>query len=298
MAPASAMEMVDAHCHYWQLARGDYGWLREDVEALAPIHRDFGPADLPQEARQSIRARILVQAAPTIAETRYLLDLAGQHDEVAGVVGWVDLSAHTAVANLEELAGNRLFKGVRPMLQDLPDADWIATRPRQDALGALSRLGLRFDALVTPLQLDALVRFVAANPQLPVIIDHAAKPAFAAPADDPRHEMWARGMARLAGFPAVCCKLSGLLTELPADRRKNAEQAAASLRPTFDRLLDWFGPQRIAWGTDWPVLTLAAGYGFWLEVTEHLLDGLDREARAQILGRTAARFYATGGGGS
>ncbi|MEP9397017.1 amidohydrolase family protein [Mesorhizobium sp. KR2-14] len=288
---------IDGHCHYWALERGDYGWLTPDALHLAPIHRDFGAAEMrPLASAAGVGRRILVQAAPTEAETHYLLEQGRKEDAVAGVVGWVDLSDPRSVASLERFARDPLFKGVRPMLQDLDDPQWIATRPHPETVAALKRLGLRFDALVMPQHLSALIRFVNANPDLPVIIDHAAKPAFTAPAGDPRHVMWEHGMAQLATRRHVVCKLSGLLTEMPAGCRATPEAAAAFLRPTVDKLLAWFGPERIVWGSDWPVLTLAAGYDFWNEVTVQLLDGLSEAERASIHAHAAERFYGLDGG--
>ncbi|MEO5323222.1 amidohydrolase family protein [Mesorhizobium sp. CC13] len=288
---------IDGHCHYWALQRGDYGWLTPDEAHLAPIYRDFGAAEMrPLAEKAGIGKRILVQAAPTEAETQFLLDQGDDDEAVAGVVGWVDLSSPDSVASLERLAKNPLFKGVRPMLQDLPDIDWIASRPDAETVAALKRLGLRFDALVLPQHLSALRRFVEMHPDLPVVIDHAAKPAFAAPPDDPRHAMWKLGMAELSGHPHLHCKLSGLLTELPADRRTTPKAVAEALRPTVDSLLTWFGPDRLIWGSDWPVLTLAAPFAFWDEVTARLLDGLGQPERSAILGGTAASFYGIAGG--
>lgn len=291
------IERIDGHCHYWALQRGDYGWLTPDAAHLAPIYRDFGAAEMrPLAETAGIGQRILVQAAPTEAETDFLLDQGREDKAVAGVVGWVDLSTAESVASLGRLAKNPLFKGVRPMLQDLDDPDWIVTRPQPQAIAALKRFGLRFDALVMPQHLQALKRFVDANPDLPVIIDHAAKPALAAEASDPRHAMWETGMAALAHSPQVYCKLSGLLTELPVERRSTPEKAVAALRPTVEKLLAWFGPRRIVWGSDWPVLTLAASFGGWVEVTELLLDGLSASERTQILAGAAQRFYGLEGG--
>lgn len=291
------VERIDGHCHYWTLQRGDYGWLMPDATHLAPIYRDFGPTEMrPLAETAGVGQRILVQAAPTEAETEFLLDQGRVDKAVAGVVGWVDLSASESVASLKRLAKNPLFKGVRPMLQDLDDPDWIATGPHPEAIAALKRLGLRFDALVMPQHLQALRRFVERHPDLPIVIDHAAKPAFAAPADDPRHGLWRFGMAELSGHRQVLCKLSGLLTELPAERRTTTKAAAEALRPTLCSLLDWFGPDRLIWGSDWPVLTLASPFAFWDEVTARLLDGLGERERGAILGGTAARFYGLEGG--
>lgn len=291
------IERIDGHCHYWTLQRGDYGWLTSDAADLQPIYRDFGAAEMrPLAEAAGIAKRILVQAAPTEAETQFLLDQGRDDKAVAGVVGWVDLSSTDSVGTLDRFAADPLFKGVRPMLQDLDDPDWIATRPHLDAIAALKRLGLRFDALVMPQHLQALGRFVEAHPELPVVIDHAAKPAFAASADDPRHGMWRFGMAELSGHTQVYCKLSGLLTELPAERRATSKAAAEALHPAICSLLDWFGPDRLIWGSDWPVLTLANPFAFWDEVTGRLLDGLGQRERMAILGGTAARFYGIEGG--
>lgn len=288
---------IDGHCHYWALQRGDYDWLTPDAAHLAPIYRDFGAVDMRPLARAAgIARRILVQAAPTVAETQFLLDQGRDDTDVAGIVGWVDLSSSDSVTTLERFAANPIFKGVRPMLQDLDDVNWIATRPNAKTVAALKHLGLRFDALVLPQHLESLRRFVEMHPDLPVVIDHAAKPAFAAPTDDPRHALWKLGMAELSGHPHLCCKLSGLLTELPAESRSTPEAAVAALRPTVDGLLGWFGPDRLIWGSDWPVLTLAAPFAFWDEVTARLLDGLGQSERAAILGGTAARFYGIEGG--
>lgn len=288
---------IDGHCHYWALQRGDYDWLTPDAAHLAPIYRDFGAVDMRPLARAAgIARRILVQAAPTVAETQFLLDQGRDDTDVAGIVGWVDLSSSDSVTTLERFAANPIFKGVRPMLQDLDDVNWIATRPNAKTVAALKRLGLRFDALVLPQHLESLRRFVEMHPDLPVVIDHAAKPAFAAPTDDPRHALWKLGMAELSAHPHLCCKLSGLLTELPAESRSTPEAAVAALRPTVDGLLGWFGPDRLIWGSDWPVLTLAAPFAFWDEVTARLLDGLGQSERAAILGGTAARFYGIEGG--
>ena len=291
---------VDAHCHLWHLGRGDYAWLAKGPAALAPLRRDFDLDDLPAAAPGAgVASTILVQAAPTVGETEFLLDRAhAGAPVVGGVVGWVDLADPRGADDLERLARDPLLKGVRPMLQDLSDPDWIGTRPAAGCLAALERLGLRFDALVTPRELRALTRFVEAHPALPVMIDHAAKPDLGAPAGDDRSAAWRDGMRALSGSPRVCCKLSGLLTLLPADRLRTAGEAAETLRPVVDDILAWFGPRRLAWGSDWPVVTLAGAPAFWLDVTDRLLSDLDAEDRAAVLGGTAARFYGLAPGGA
>ena len=286
------MGLIDAHCHVWSLQRGDYGWLRGDDPDLARIYRDFAPDDLRAEGSGSQRKRfVVVQAAPTDAETDFLLSLAEHNPHIEAVVGWVDLSSAEAAGRIAQLAGYPKLKGLRPMLQDLAQDDWIATAPRRDAIGAMHDAGLRFDALVLPRHLVPLGHFVERYPHLPVIIDHAAKRPLAAGDGDDRHALWRSGMKTLASFDHVHCKLSGLLTEMHPDQYHDVETALQVLKPMFADLLAWFGPQRLVWGSDWPVLTLAQSYSFWAEVTDRLLADLGPGDRQAILGENAERFY-------
>jgi len=282
---------IDSHQHFWRPARGDYAWLRADVPALAPLVRDFLPEHLAPTLRaHGIGRTVLVQAAESEAETGFLLELATAHEVVGGVVGWVDLSRRDAVAALERMARHPKFKGVRPMLQDLPDDDWIARMPHPDAVQALVRLGLRFDALVQPRHLAPLLRFLKDWPQLPAVIDHAAKPpagahgsaAFAA---------WRREIAALAALPQVCCKFSGLWGEAPQSVHRNVDAAVHAVRPVWDQLLESFGPDRLMWGSDWPVLTLAGDYAGWIAVSQACIGSLPAGEQAQVWRGTAQRFY-------
>ena len=271
---------VDAHHHVWRLDRGDYGWL---TPALAPIYRDFGLDDLkPLLASAGIDATVLVQAAPTVAETEYLLRVAQDSKGlVRGVVGWVDLAAFDAVSTLERLVRDPTLKSIRPMLQDLPDPDWILREVVGRALSALPPLGLRFDALVKPPQLSALLLLQERHPDLDIVIDHGGKPAIAAHEWEP----WARHVAALARNPRVECKLSGLVTEAGPD------WTVDRLRRYVDHLLVCFGPHRLLWGSDWPVVDLAGGYRRWFDATDALLSGLPVADREAILGGNARRFY-------
>ncbi|WP_323764540.1 amidohydrolase family protein [Marinovum sp.] len=271
------MTLVDSHCHFWQLSRGDYDWLDGTGGPLEPIRRDFAPQDYPGTARL-----IAVQAAPSVAETEFLLSLAAQDPRIAGVVGWVDLSAADAAETIAFLSQNPVFKGVRPMLQGLEDSDWLVTAARPEAIAALKAHGLRFDALVTERHLPMLQRFAAAHPELPLVIDHAAKPQPGA------RPAWHQGMQALAGHAHVHCKLSGLLNELSDAERADPLPA---LQAIFAPLLNWFGPERLIWGSDWPVLTLAGSWQGWRDLTETLLAPLSEADRAAILHRNATRFY-------
>ena len=271
---------VDAHHHVWSLARGDYDWL---TPALAPIYRDYTLKDLrPLREQAGVAATVLVQAAPTVAETRYLLDVAERSDDVVkGVVGWVDLCAPTAIPTLTHFARNPLFKAVRPMLQDMPDAAWILRAEVGRALAALPRLGLRFEALVKPAQLPALLTMLDRNPDLAVVIDHAAKPDIAIGMTEP----WIRLMRAIAENPRVRCKLSGLVTEA------GPGWTIDMLRPCVDFLAETFGPQRLIWGSDWPVVNLAGTYQSWYAATVALTSGWTADDRAALMGGTARRFY-------
>ncbi len=274
------IERVDAHHHVWSLARGDYGWL---TPALGPIYRDFSLADArPAFTAARIDASVLVQAAATVAETRYLLDIARRSDGlVRGVVGWVDLAAPEAIATLGDLAADPLLKGVRPMLQDLPDPEWILRADVGRALAVLPGLGLRFDALVKPSQLRALPALLERHPDLAVVVDHAAKPDIRRGQWEP----WAGLMRAVAAHPRVCCKVSGLVTEA------GDGWTTSSLRRYFDHLVDCFGPTRLMWGSDWPVVDLAGGYASWHAATLELAAALTPVDRASLLGGTARRFY-------
>ena len=275
------MTRVDAHHHVWTVARGDYGWLRPG----SPIHRDYGLADL-RPLLGDIAATVLVQAAPTEAETGFLLDVAARSGGlVRGVVGWADFDAPDAPERIAALARDPLLKGLRPMLHDLPDPEWILGPEKQPALAALARHGLRFDALVRPPHLPALLRLLGRHPDIPVVIDHGAKPGIAAGAWQP----WADQMARLAGETGAFCKLSGLVTEAADDWTPDA------LRRYADHLLECFTPARVMWGSDWPVVNLAGGYRRWRAATEALLQGLSAPERDAVLGGTALQFYGLDG---
>jgi L-fuconolactonase len=277
---------VDAHHHVWRLDRGDYGWLRP-TPRLAPICRDFGLDDLrPSLAAAGIGATVLVQAAPTVAETRYLLDVASASQGlVRGVVGWIDLAAPDAIAMLTELAVDPLLKSIRPMLQDQDDPEWVLGPVVQPALSAITQLGLRFDALVKPRELKPLLSMLERHPELAVVIDHCAKPDIAGGAWQP----WADDLAAIGANTAACCKLSGLVTEA------GEGWTVAALRRYVEHVLECFGSERVLWGSDWPVLTLAASYESWSTATDALLAALPEHDRDAIRGDNARRFYALGG---
>lgn len=264
--------LVDAHHHVWQLARGDYGWLTPDL----PIHRDYTLDDL-RPLLGDITATVLVQAAPTEAETGFLLDVArASNGLVQGVVGWADLTKPDRLP-----LPAPLLKGLRPMLQDIAETEWILRPEVQPALHNMICAGLRFDALIQPRHLRTMLRLCERHPDLPVVIDHAAKPDIAHRVFEP----WAAVVALIAKETSALCKLSGLVTEARPDWQTD------DLRPYVDHLLETFGPARLMWGSDWPVVNLAGGYEKWQSATMSLIGGLEVSERAAILGGTAVQFY-------
>jgi L-fuconolactonase len=274
---------VDAHQHFWRLADRAGAWPPSELSA---IHRDFGPEDLaPLLHANGIDATVLVQSLPTPDDTVALLEIARSTDFVRGVVGWADLKAGDAAATIATLAREPLLKGLRPMLQDLQDDDWIADPALAPAAEAMARHGLVFDALVMPRHLAALRTFAVAHPTLVIVIDHAAKPFIARGTLEP----WRTDMARLAALPNVHCKLSGLLTEAGP----GAGQPA--LQPYVQAVWTLFGPRRLLWGSDWPVLRLAGDYTAWRALAEALVDAVDPSPsdadRAALFGGNAAALY-------
>lgn len=277
-APVETMR-IDAHQHFWQLARGDYGWLTPD---LGSIHRDFSPGDLaPLLARHGIEATILVQAAPTQAETAFLLGIAAKTPFVAGVVGWCDFEAADAPARIATLAADPLLVGLRPMVHDITDPGWLARPALAPACAAMAENALVFDALIRPQHIEAALAMLARHPDLAVVIDHAAKPDLVAG----ELSAWRSGIAALAAHRNVACKLSGLVTEARPD------WTIETLRPVVGHLLARFGPQRLIWGSDWPVVTLRAAYARWFDTARTLLAGLSQAERDAVFGGNAQRIY-------
>lgn len=276
--------MIDAHHHFWRLSRGDHRWPNESV---APIFRDFGPDDLlPLLERTGVRRTVLVQATDSVAETEFLLAVARRCEPVAGVVGWVDLSAPDAVDTIDRLRADPLLKGLRPMLQDIADTDWILRAEVRPALAHMARVGLRLDALIQPRHLAAILAVAGAHPTLPIVIDHLAKPRMG-DGRAPDAE-WVRGMEALAARPNVWCKLSGMVTEIGPHWRQS------DLEPFASAVLSAFGADRTMWGSDWPVVNLAADYGRWVESARSLAAGLGHRERDRLFEGSAREFYGLG----
>lgn len=276
--------MIDAHQHFWQIGQHDCSWPTPELTA---IYRDFGPADLvPLTQAVGITGTVLVQSQTRDADTDFLLELANEWDLVKAVVGWVDLESSNAVTRIRHLAQHPKMRGLRPMLQGLPQEDWILSKSIEPAIAEMQYNNLSFDALVDVRHLPHLRVFAERNPNLPIVIDHAAKPFIAAG----EFEAWTMAIADLAALPQVYCKVSGLLTEA------SAEQGVDQVRPYISQLYHLFGAERLMWGSDWPVLKLApnsayANYGNWFDMAKHSLSFISAQEQDAIFGTTAKTFY-------
>lgn len=255
-----AVPVIDAHHHFWDPGRADYPWMT--APELAPIRRAFGPADLaPLLPAHGVDATIVVQCRSSLAETQEMLAQASAHPFVAGVVGWVDLADSAVGTTLDRMMTPKLV-GIRHQVHDEVDADWLSRPDVRRGLAQVFARDLAFDLLVRTRELPAAAAAARALPQGRFILDHAAKPPVATGFDS----VWADRIAALAACPNVWCKISGLVTE--ADWR---DWDIDRLRPFVDHAARVFGPQRLIFGSDWPVCLLAAEYGAVKNVADALL---------------------------
>lgn len=275
---------VDAHHHVWDLSVRDQDWIRGS--GLRPLRRNFAVADLEPEARAvGVDRTVLVQTVTVPEETPEFLALAAAHDLVAGVVGWSDLTSPgiaDELARLRELPGGRFLKGIRHQVQSEPDPAWLLRADVRRGLAAVAEAGLVYDLVVLPHQLPACAEAAAALPGLTFVLDHLGKPPIASGEREP----WATHLRALAALPNTVAKLSGLVTE--ADP---ARWTTADLRPYADIALDCFGPDRLMFGSDWPVCTLASGYARVHATARELTSGLGSAERSALYEGTATRVY-------
>lgn len=271
---------VDAHHHFWHPKRGDYGWMPPDDPILT---RQYNPADLAGALdKTGVAQTILVQAAPTVEETEYLLGVADCTPHVGKVVGWVNFEQRSHLYELRRLAKHPKFAGVRPMIQDIADDDWMLRDDVQWAFEALSDLRLSFDCLGFPRHLDNFHTILTRYPDMRAVIDHGMKPDIE---NGDGFDKWAQGMQRLADDTQAFCKISGLVTEA------GMAWTVDDLRPYTDHILDAFGPNRVMWGSDWPVCRLRCEYEAWYDAATGLTAHLNEEDKARVFGGTAAAFY-------
>jgi L-fuconolactonase len=273
--------ILDAHQHYWKPERGDYAWL---ARAPVSLRREFLPRHIASIRKEAgVDACVLVQAAPSEDETRFLFELARIDGAVAGVVGWVDFQAPDIHERIASLAadGDGLLVGLRPMAQDIDEVDWLDSHRIDAAFASLQAHDLAFDALVGPVQWPALQRRLDREPRLRVVIDHGAKPDIA----DGSYSRWASCIERLARHPHVHCKFSGLLTQLTGD------QEDATITPYVEHLFACFGPTRLMWGSDWPVATTRCDYTQWLRLALRYVRAFAPDHEVAVMGGNATRFY-------
>ncbi|EPX75711.1 amidohydrolase family protein [Salipiger mucosus] len=276
------MTIIDAHHHFWDVERGDYGWMTPD---LTPLLRDFGPEDLaPLNAAAGISRTVVIQAAETEAETDFLLDLAARTDFVAGVIGWLDMTAPDFAARLDHYTTRPGWLGLRPMLQE-HDPALIESPAFLAALQETARRDIPFDILTFPRHLPAMLDSLGRAPDLRGIVDHLSKP------DMMTDELgqWGQDMARLAAHPRLMCKISGMVTEAGTD------WSADRIRPFVQHAARLFGPERLVFGTDWPVCTLAASHAEVVDLARTLLGEIyGPEDLERIFHTNAVAFYGLG----
>lgn len=280
----TAARRIDAHHHLWDLSARPQDWL----DGLQPIRRDFGPADLRAVTGPAgVDATVLVQVLNDLDETADFLAVAGKSDLIAGVVGWVDLTAPDVAEQLARLrsgpGGDRLVS-IRHLVQSEPDPDWLMRPDVLAGLRAVRDAGLAYDVLTRSHQLPAAVVAARAVPDMVFVLNHLSKPDIASRSREP----WSTHLAALAAEPNVVAKVSGLVTEA------GPQWTIEDLRPYVDVALEVFGPSRLMAGTDWPVCLLAASYDDVLAAAAQLCAGLSTSERDEVFGATADRVYRLG----
>lgn len=272
--------IIDGHQHFWQVGHFDYPWMSSEVEVL---YRDYLPSTLEPILKESgVAQTVLVQASNSLAETYWLLSLAERHQFIAGVVGWVDLKDPEMEQELEVMTANPKFKGVRHLVESEPPDDWLVQANVLNGLRVLEKRRIPYDLLVHTRHLKYVKTVAEACPNLRLVIDHMAKPPIASGeiAD------WASALKEVAAYSTISCKLSGLVTEA-----NWASWTTDDLRPYVERALEFFGPERMMFGSDWPVCLLASSYARVLESFRSLLADLAEEDRNLIFSGNSSEFY-------
>lgn len=270
---------IDAHQHFWRYTEIEFGWIDD---AMASIRRDFLPADLaPLLNETGIDATVAVQARQSMEETEWLLQLADAYPQIAGVVGWVPLIDPKVEKVLEALSANSKFRGVRHVLQAEP-SEYMAREDFNTGVALLRPYSLTYDLLILQHQLPAAIKFVDRLPNQPMVLDHLAKPLIASHEIEP----WRAQILELARRPHISCKLSGMVTEANFHN-----WTIEDLQPYVETALEAFGPERLLFGSDWPVCTVASSYKRWLDVVKQCTAGLSSDEQDKILGENAQKFY-------
>jgi L-fuconolactonase len=273
------MTIVDAHQHFWQYHPVRHSWINDE---MAVIRRHFMPADMvPFLAQNGVAATVAVQADQTDEETNWLLQLAADNEYIAGVVGWVDLRSDQLEDRLTHYDGFNKLKGFRHILQ-AEEPSFMLQPSFVRGIGLLGSFGFTYDILIFPQHIEATLQLVAQFPGQRFVIDHLAKPYIKAGLLDD----WVAGLRRLAAFPNVHCKLSGMVTE--ADYQ---HWNATDLRPYLDAAVNSFGTSRLLFGSDWPVCLVAASYAQWLQVVKDYFASFSAEEQEAVFSANAIRFY-------
>jgi L-fuconolactonase len=271
---------IDSHQHFWRYDPVRHDWI---TDAMAVLKRDFLPPDLNRELQvNGIGASVAVQADQSEGETLFLLDLAKRYAVIAGVVGWVDLCADNLPERLEHFSRNDKLCGFRHVLQDEPDDRFMLRKAFVRGIATLGELDFTYDILIYPRQLPAAIELVQKFPEQPFVVDHIAKP----PIKSHETTTWAQNIREIAAAPNVFCKLSGMVTE--ADWSHWTED---NFRPYLDIVFEAFGPDRLMFGSDWPVCLLAGNYGQVKQIIETCVQKLSGAEKDNIFGSNAARFY-------
>ena len=271
---------IDSHQHFWVYDAGQYPWMTDELSALRSDHL---PGDLQAELDQvGLDGSVAVQARQSLEESRWLLELADQHGSIRGVVGWVDLQSDAVDEQLAEFASHPKFVGVRHVVQDEPDDQFMLRPEFIRGISKLQAHGLRYDILIFPRQLPAAIELVKQFPDQPFVLDHIAKPLIKAGTVMP----WGEQIRELARFENVTCKVSGMITEADWEG-----WAPGDFRPYLDIVFEAFGEDRLMYGSDWPVCRLAGEYGRVYQLAEEYVSQFSSEAAAKFFGGVAAAFY-------
>jgi L-fuconolactonase len=275
----SGKMVIDSHVHFWKYNKITYAWIDDTMKT---IRKDHLPVHLePTLKRNGVDGCIAVQADQSEVETRFLAELANTYPFIKGVIGWTDLKAPDAEKKLSELKAYSSIKGIRHVVQDEPD-DFLYDASFRSGVSLLKNFGFTYDVLIYPRQLRAAADFVAAFPELTLVLDHCAKPVIR----NKEINEWAAGIRDLASHPDLSCKLSGLFTEA-----KWKEWSPADFYPYLDVVVDAFGPGRLMFGSDWPVMLLSGIYVQWKSLLEKYMEKFLPEEKEAIFGGNAERIY-------
>ena len=276
------MKIIDAHQHFWDPSRGDYHWMPKDNPIL---NRKYEVKELSQVSESiDLRKTILVQAAATNEETNYMLAIAENSDLVSGVVGWVNFEDPNQLEQLKSFAKNPKFVGVRPMIQDIPDENWVLNKDFDIFIKTIIDLDLSFDVLGFPIHLNNFYIIASKYPSLRFVIDHLMKPKICNN-DQKEFDNWKNVMSKLSNLDNVYCKFSGMVTEAC----ENWDEQ--DLKPYSDEILNLFTDKKIMWGSDWPVCNLRTNYLGWYNSATNLTKELSLAERQNIFYNNAKRFY-------